>query len=607
MAFIEIDNNIFELTKPELIIGRDADCDIVIKNSYVSRKHARIFKEKGRYLIEDLGSRYGTVVNGCDVTSPVSIEDGDIIMLGPVKIVFHEEKNTEVEVNTQELSDFLNYVTTAIPAEQIKYVDRLKNILSLYKKLVTQNRMYRFFLELAEKIHNFNYPELLDFILKESVKITGAERAIVIRVKADMTYEIVASFGKMDMEDDTLPSSIVKKILKTGEPVIIENAVEDPSWGMNTSILAMNIRSVLAFPVKEDNRVQGIIYMENRTVKGIFTEEHLELAKELSTHINSILTLYRTDITRKSIKERIKELQRAYDFSDMVGESRAFLDILELIVKVAPTDAPVMLLGESGTGKELVAKAIHKNSNRREGPFVVINCATIPKDLFEAELFGYKKGAFSGAYKDKKGKIEMAHGGTLFLDELAELPKEVQAKLLRLIQFKEIEPLGATGSKTVDIRIISATSKPLKELLQKGVFREDLYYRLNVFQIPLPPLRERKEDLRVLIEYFLKKHGKANRISKDAFSLLANYDFPGNIRELENILIRAIVLAGPGNTIKPEHLPEEVKNKNFPDYRDPEKIKEALKKANMNISKAARILGISRRHLYRLMEKYGIK
>ncbi len=607
MAFIEIDNHIFEITGEKTIIGRAADCDIVINNSYISKKHACIFKQKDHYLIKDLGSKYGTFVNGNEVTSPVNIEDGAIIMLGPVKMVFYESKNTTEEVNIQELYDFLDYVNGIIPDDKNEYTERLKNILSSYKKLVVQNRMYRFFIELANKLKHFNSEALLDFILKQSVKITGAERAIVAKIKKNSFYEVVASYGKMDMERDTLPLSIIKKILKTGEPLIIENAIEDPSWGVHTSILSMNIRSVLAFPVKEGNKIHGVVYMENRSVKGIFTEEHLELARELSAHINAILSLYSTNITRKDIKKKIKELLSTYDFAGMVGESKAFLDILELVVKVAPTCAPVMLLGESGTGKELVAHAIHKNSKRKNGPFIVINCATIPKDLFEAELFGYKKGAFSGAYRDKKGKIEMADGGTLFLDELAELPKETQAKLLRLIQFKEIEPLGATESKTVDIRVISATSKPLKDLIKKGAFREDLYYRLNVFQIDIPPLRERKEDLRILVEHFLKKHGRENRISHEAFSLLANYDFPGNIRELENILIRAVVLAGPGGTIKPEHLPEEISSRNIPHYRDPEYIKKVLEKTNMNVSKAARILGISRRHLYRLMEKYGIK
>lgn len=302
---------------------------------------------------------------------------------------------------------------------------------------------------------------------------------------------------------------------------------------------------------------------------------------------------------------------------EIVGKSKKIIEVLKLAEKVAQTDAPVLLLGESGTGKELIARKIHCKSKRISHPFISVNCAAIPESLFESEFFGHKKGAFTGADRDKKGKISQAHKGTLFLDEIGELPENMQAKLLRFLQEKEIQPLGGLQSERVDVRIIAATNRDLKELVRKNLFREDLYYRLNVFPIYIPPLRERKEDIKELSEFFLKKYGYKNlKITDDVIDALSKYTFPGNIRELENIIYRMAILSKDGkldtSTIFLDEITDLSTCLNFKMPEDSfdilqfekEIILKALKKFNGNKTKAAKYLCIPRHVLLYRLEKF---
>jgi two-component system nitrogen regulation response regulator GlnG len=323
----------------------------------------------------------------------------------------------------------------------------------------------------------------------------------------------------------------------------------------------------------------------------------------------------------------------------MIGKSPKMLKVFKDIGKVATRDITVLITGESGTGKELVAKAIHYNSRRSLGPFVAINAASIPKDLLESELFGYKQGAFTGAVREKKGKIETANGGTLFLDEISEMGPDLQSKLLRFLQEKEFSPLGGNEVTKADVRIIGATNRNLSEAVAKGQFREDLYYRFNVVQIPLPPLRERKEDIPLLIKSFLRETAEKletgeKDLSKEAKGALVKYDWPGNVRELENVIMRACVLSagtviekkdllideGASGSIK-EFLEEKLKRylkdmtrvTNFNLYdtvlSEVEKalISIVLKETNGNQLKTARVLGINRNTLRTKIKEYKIK
>jgi len=327
-------------------------------------------------------------------------------------------------------------------------------------------------------------------------------------------------------------------------------------------------------------------------------------------------------IENKLLREENIELRRKvkeYEFKEMIGQNEKFQKVLSMIRKVAPTDSTVMIYGESGTGKELVARAIHALSKRSTNPFVAINMAALPEELLESELFGYIKGAFTGAIKDKVGLLKAAEGGTVLLDEIAEASPRIQVKILRALQEKEITPVGGTQTEKVDVRIIAATNTNLEERVKEGRFREDLYYRLNVVAIHIPPLRERKDDIPLLVNHFLEKYSKVHGIkkkkfTKEAIDLLMKYNWPGNIRELENVVERSLILS-EGDLIRKEDLPDkifekgketkitEVENLTLEEL-EKEYIFRVLERTGWNKAKAAKILGIDPSTLYRKLQRY---
>jgi two-component system NtrC family response regulator len=343
-----------------------------------------------------------------------------------------------------------------------------------------------------------------------------------------------------------------------------------------------------------------------------------------------LLAVHRA-MERQNLIEEVRNLRsaldRRYGFESIIGRSKGLLRVLEMAARVAQHDSTVLIQGETGTGKELLARAIHYNSRRKSQAFVTINCGAIPRDLIEAELFGFSRGAFTGAHANKQGKVEIADGGTLFLDEVGELPLESQVKLLRLIQQGEIERVGATSPKVINVRIVAATNRNLQAMVEDGAFREDLFYRLAVVPLALPPLRERKDDIPEVAEHLFhkakEKHGMQNvRVAPSVIARLTAYRWPGNIRELENLVERMLVLSN-GEQITEEDLPAELRSVSQPTPNaslvldipeegislegvERELLLRALEKAGGNQTKAARYLDISRRTFIYRMEKHGI-
>jgi DNA-binding NtrC family response regulator len=336
-----------------------------------------------------------------------------------------------------------------------------------------------------------------------------------------------------------------------------------------------------------------------------------------------LLTLRKALETRQLKKEVIRlkrEVESRYQFHQIIGKSPPMQKIYDLIERISSTSSNVLITGESGTGKELVAKAIHYNGVRKDGPFIAVNCAAIPETLLESELFGYKRGAFTDAKSDKRGLLLEAHEGTLFLDEITEMPLSLQAKLLRVIESREFRPLGDTSAYSVDVRIISTSNRDIESLIQQGKFREDLYYRLKVIDIEMPPLRERKEDIPLLIKAFIERFNtelkkNVSGVSEEAMKILLNYCWPGNVRELENVIQRAITLSRE-ETILPEDLPNSliqraeeklfekaIEEKFSLDRLEKEYIKRILLETGGNKSKAAEILGLDRKTLYRKLQE----
>jgi two-component system NtrC family response regulator len=343
-----------------------------------------------------------------------------------------------------------------------------------------------------------------------------------------------------------------------------------------------------------------------------FNRDELKLVVRKALQVTSLST------ENRQLRE---ELSDKVDFRNIVGISREMEKVFQVVRKVANTDATVLITGESGTGKELVAKAIHSLSSRKSAPFVPINCAAIPRDLLESELFGHVKGAFTGAIKDKTGKFMLADGGTLFLDEVGELPLDLQPKLLRALQEKVVDPVGGTDSRQLDVRVVAATNLDLEQAMSDGSFREDLYYRLSVIPVHMPPLRERREDIPLLLRHFADRHG-CEKVSfgEDALDVLTGYHWPGNVRELENTVQRLLIMRN-GDTISREDIPEKIRSAgkfaaqgvvNLPDEGYPleqlerEVVIEALQRNNWNRANAARFLRIPRHVLIYRMEKYGI-
>lgn len=467
------------------------------------------------------------------------------------------------------------------------------------------------------------------------VEVSGAERGLIILYNADGESHIQTA-RNLDKKDINHPEfeisqTIIERVKSTGEPVYLKNAFEEKDLDKSRSVRNLKIISIICLPLKYNKHVFGVIYLGNRSILGRFTTETNELVESFADFIS--LAAYHA-MERNNWKKKQEtleeELRLRYNFDSIIGTSPKMIKVLELISQVADTEATVLIEGETGTGKELVVRAIHYNSGRKEQGFISLNCGAFPENLLESEFFGHEKGAFTGAFKTKKGKFELADNGTLFLDEVDEMSPALQAKLLRVIQFGEFSPVGSEKVKKCDVRIVAASKSGLKKLVELGKFREDLYYRLNLFLIKIPPLRERGEDVLTLAEYFLIQTCKQlNKVElKFNFPVkkaLQNYDYPGNVRELENIVHRSAILCR-SKTITPEHLPEEMRSEDsnhevskltsltFKEAKekvisDFERnfIIQMLEENKGNISKTANQMGMHKKNLHEKLNKYNIK
>ncbi|MCX7822823.1 MAG: sigma 54-interacting transcriptional regulator [Syntrophobacterales bacterium] len=453
--------------------------------------------------------------------------------------------------------------------------------------------------------------------------------SIFVFDKKTEEISIVAAYGLTEEEMKRgryrIGEGIVGTVIETGIPMFIPDIEKEPQF-LNKTGSRPNKKGIsfLCVPIKIEEEILGVV-----SVDRIYADEKTEVDDDLrvlsivASLIGQFLKLWETYKIMEDENITLRaQLKERYNFPNLIGQSHSFQAVLKTVMKVAGTDATVLLFGESGTGKELIAKTIHFQSKRAKGPFVAINCAAIPENLLEAELFGSEKGAFTGAVK-RIGEFEQAQGGTIFLDEVGELPLSLQPKLLRVLQERTVEPLGSSKTIRVDVRLISATNKDLAEEIRKGNFREDLFWRLNVIPIYIPPLRERKEDIPLLVEYYLKSfcniYKKSVTIDDEVLKVFMSYDWPGNVRELANTIERLVVMTEI-NKIKLYDLPDTVKGvlplkpsfsgelKLPREVEELERIRimDALPKYNFNIRKTAQALGLTERQLNYRIKKYGI-
>lgn len=455
----------------------------------------------------------------------------------------------------------------------------------------------------------------------------GMRRGTVTLLDPDTKeMKIIAAYGltrdEIQRGKYRIGEGIVGRVVKTGFPMVIPNIGEEPLF-LNRTLSRMDKDKIsfLCVPIKFKGETLGVLSADRIFEEKVSLEEDLRVLKIISSLIAQNIKLNQAYLAEKKERESLSfELKSKYRFPNIVGFSDKMQDVFKAVHKVARSNTTVLLRGESGTGKELIAKAIHYESLRAKGPFIALNCAALPENLLESELFGYEKGAFTGAILSKKGRFEIADGGTIFLDEIGDISPAIQVKLLRVIQEHEFEKLGGTKTIKVDVRVIAATNKDLEVAVKDGTFREDLYWRLNVVPIFLPPLRDRREDIPTLIEHFLnrfnKNHGKKVSVSKEALKKLLDYHWPGNVRELENTIERLVVMTD-GDLILPEHLPlqitmedrfiieRETLSKDI-EAIEKERISKALKECGYVQAKAARLLGITQRQLGYKAKKYGL-
>jgi transcriptional regulator with GAF, ATPase, and Fis domain len=407
--------------------------------------------------------------------------------------------------------------------------------------------------------------------------------------------------------------------------VIVSDAMSDDEFAGAKSVMHLKVSSVICVPLLDRGRLLGIIYVGNDSIRDLFQETTLRVLTVFASQAALIVAnaLHMNELRHDN--RRLNERLEQYRFGEIVGTSPPMQAVFRKVEKIAPTDISVLITGETGTGKELIAREIHNRSPRAGKPFITINCGAIPENLLESELFGHVKGAFTGAVTNKQGRFEAADGGTLFLDEIGEMPIELQVKLLRAIQEKRVRKVGATQEDPVDVRIICATHQKLAALVAAGRFRQDLFYRINVIELPMPPLRECREDIGVIAGAILQRiaaHSGSSpaRLSGAALEALTAYDFPGNIRELENILERAVALSA-ASEIGVEDLrlgpaedeaaaPAGGEGEPLPDYLDAlerKAILDALAKTGFNRTAAAKLLGITFRQLRYRMQRLGIR
>ncbi|MGM0595980.1 MAG: sigma 54-interacting transcriptional regulator [Myxococcota bacterium] len=624
----------FKSDEAVFTIGRLDNNDFSLSDYHISSEHAQVFWEDNQYIFKDLRSTNGSVIKrGEDLFTvngahqwELPLQKGDRLLLGaPHTPVIIECK----EVTSPSFVDESDKKTKVVLA-------RDKSQLETYQeKALDDHNLARIMYRMVQTIgkSGLRLSDVLDNVAKAVFELIKLSTNVSIYLKnRSNRFKLKYSCSRQGKEQSSGSRSIIRLVLKRKQAVVVADAPEILSD--SESILAADIKSVIAVPFWHKGEISGILQCDNRGSNGIFTEKELELLTLLSYQANLAIqnARYFEQLEKKekqveSENYYLKKSRNFCTFNDIIGESDEMHRIFEQLKKVLDTRVSIHIWGETGTGKELIASAIHNQSKRTNKMFVAQNCAALPENLLESELFGHEKGAFTGADRKKKGLFEISDGGTLFLDEIADMSPSLQVKLLRVLQEGEIRPVGATQVKYVDVRIISATHKNLEKEVEKNNFREDLFYRLHVFPIKLPPLRDRQGDIEILTRHFLEKFNRELKknvsISKGALEEMRGYKWKGNIRELENEVQRLVILADSEDIIKVEDLRAHQrkqtsvmgrkmydKSKTLKEMvEEVEKIiiRQAIKDSGGNKTNAAKNLGITREGLYKKISRFNME
>ncbi len=578
---------VYHIYKKLTSLGRGNDVDVVLSDPLLSDTHAHIHFDGRDFNVATLDKNAELHVNGRHRTKH-RLSHEDRVRIGSVEMEF---------------SLYDEPVTDETAA-----------------KTITELNSYRKLFEFSQKLMSeYQLPALLDQLLDVVIQVSNADKGFIVLMESGEPVVKVARNLRQETISDAvshLSDSILKKVVESRKALIVSDALSDAQFKNSLSVVNLRLTSVMCVPLLERGNLIGVIYVGNDNVRQLFDESSLEVltifAAQASLLIRNALLVNELQLDNKSLQERIERMR----FGEILGSSTLMQEIFRKVQKVAGTDISVLVTGETGTGKELIAREIHNRSPRIKGPFVSINCGAIPENLLESELFGYVRGAFTGAVGNKVGRFQAASKGTLFLDEIGEMPLSLQVKILRALQDRAVLRVGDTNPEAVDIRVIAATNRDLEVEIKAGRFREDLYYRLNVVLLHLPPLRDREDDIVVLARYMLSRYApeygnKVRGYTPSAIAAIKRHRWPGNIRELENRVKKAVVLSdkaliGPEDLgITPDELPPILALADAREQWQSNYINEILNLNGGNRTKTARDLGVDPRTIFRHLEKEG--
>jgi len=627
-------------------IGRLPCNDIQLAGDKVSRRHAEIVREGGRYFISDVGSRNGVLVNG-RMTGRAELSSGDRIEIGDAVLLFeldeaHDYPTQQIEGNAEpgrhspvEPALFSEDSTASAEkfARSVDVDGEHEDPASVLERLREANRKLKALHDVSDVLYEtFDPHEMMHKLLDVVLDIFRADRAVILLYDepGEKMRPAAARNRRKTSVRLAVSQTVVDYVAGEMRSVVSADALSDPRFDPSESIALQRINSVMCVPLPAKGRSLGVLYVDSRSGAQRFDKDQMRLLTIIARQASSAIANARSFANLRQEREELR--RQVNEKYTIVGESEPLRRVLEDVRRVAGCDTTVLICGETGVGKELIARAVHDASPRADGPFVIVNCASVPETLLESELFGHEKGSFTGAEQRKLGKFEVANRGTLFLDEVGEISLGIQTKLLRAVEQKVFDRVGGTKPVSVDVRIVAATNRDLEEMVRQGKFREDLYYRLAVVPIHVPPLRERRSDIPRLAEHFLavlaREIGRRQpEIGQEALDLMIAYDWPGNIRELKNAMERAILLDRTG-TIEPDDLPPTLvaggparaallnaETGEMPATLLPlanaiaaverRAIRDALQLANGVKSKAAEMLGISRPTLDKKLKQYG--
>jgi transcriptional regulator with GAF, ATPase, and Fis domain len=590
----------YSVHKAVTTIGRALDNDLSIVGSDMDDHHAQVIFDGRDFNLEE-GNRQAEILINGKKKRRARLCHGDRLTFGSAQLAF------SIFADATSASRPSGDRGAAGSAEVSSELQSLRKLQGFSERLM----------------HKGSIDELLDTMLDDILQLTGADKGVILLTlpdEADQEKKVaVRALRNVSRESITdegggVSDSIVRTVLTTAKPLIVSDALADTQFSKSESVVALQLSSVMCAPMLSQGEVIGALYVGNDKVKHLFERPQLDMLTIYASQASLILQNAMLLSALRADKEKLAQELSDKRFGEIIGSCASMMEVFRKLQKVASTDISVLITGETGTGKELIARELHRRSQRVAGPFVTINCGAIPENLIESELFGHVRGAFTGAVQSRGGKFQAADGGTLFLDEIGELPLNLQVKLLRALQERVVIRVGDTRPEKVDIRVIAATNKVLEDEIKRGAFREDLYYRLNVVNLWLPPLRDRGDDVVIIAKALLGKYAdemksQVRGLSPGALSAIRKFAWPGNIRQLENKLKKALVLCDRtlltaedldlGVDAQQPILPLEKAKEEF----QRKYVLEVLERNNGNRTQTARELGVDPRTIFRYLEK----